>query len=238
MRKQRLLAAVSAVALVGTAGSMAYAAIPDSNGVIQACYKKSGLLQEPGVLRVSDNGCRTNEIPLSWNQVGPIGPAGPQGSTGAQGVQGSQGPQGETGPAGSDGTDGLNGATGAKGDKGDPGAPGPSDAYYRRSGVVDLRNHVMTTISAVDLPAGSYAVFVKVSLYNHDGDHQNLDCQVSPLAHPNSWPLGFGAYGEYNLTHQDVVSFGAPGRVTLSCATYDGAAVDGTITAIKVGALH
>lgn len=56
MNKYRLVGMVAALGVLG-AGGVAYAAIPDPQGVINACYKKGGLLQEPGALRVSDTGC-------------------------------------------------------------------------------------------------------------------------------------------------------------------------------------
>ena len=102
----------SALAAAGVIGGAAiYASIPAADGVITACYKKSG-----GALRVIDTANETctpnNETALPWNQTGPQGPMGPQGPpgpqglpgprgfTGPQGPQGSQGPQGPQGPAG------------------------------------------------------------------------------------------------------------------------------------------
>jgi hypothetical protein len=66
-RKVGLLAL--AVACLLLVGGVAYAAIPDAAGVIHACYSKSG-----GALRVSDaGGCKSTEVALSWNQIGPAG---------------------------------------------------------------------------------------------------------------------------------------------------------------------
>jgi hypothetical protein len=63
--------------LIGTA---AYAAIPDSSGVISACYAKSN-----GGVRIIDAEagatCVSNkEQALSWSQRGPAGPPGPPGA--------------------------------------------------------------------------------------------------------------------------------------------------------------
>jgi hypothetical protein len=65
---------LGAVLFAVAAGSIAYAAIPDSSsGVISACYKKSSLNQ--GTLRVIDPSagqtCLSSESPLAWNQRGP-----------------------------------------------------------------------------------------------------------------------------------------------------------------------
>ena len=135
-------------AVVGSivAGGAAFAAIPDSSGVINGCYQKN-----VGNLRVIDPGsgdkCRPSEIPISWSQTGPkgatgatgaTGPQGPKGDTGAtgpigpQGLKGDTGATGATGPTGATGATGPAGATGAtgaqgpKGDTGPQGIPGPS----------------------------------------------------------------------------------------------------------------
>lgn len=87
------------------AGGVAYAAVPDSNGVINGCYQKSA-----GDLRVIDPGagqsCRPSEVPIRWSQAGAQGPRGPQGSPGPQGPAGSQGPAGPQGSPGPQGPPG------------------------------------------------------------------------------------------------------------------------------------
>src|SRR5947208_938170 len=80
---------------------VAYATIPDSGGVIHACYLKSG-----GSRRVIDAGvtnCKSNETGISWNQTGPQGPAGPAGPAGPQGPKGDTGATGPQGPTGATG---------------------------------------------------------------------------------------------------------------------------------------
>lgn len=108
-------AVVGAVA----AGGAAYAAIPDSTGVINGCYQK-----HVGNLRVIDSSagerCRPSEIPISWSQTGPQGPPGPQGPKGDTGAVGPQGPAGAQGPAG---------PQGAQGPPGPQGPAGPGNTY-------------------------------------------------------------------------------------------------------------
>jgi hypothetical protein len=89
MKGKLLRPTVVALAIAGAllaAGGIAYATIPDSSGVIHACYKTT-----QGTLRVIDTGnaqtCSSSETPLNWSQTGP------------QGQQGPQGPQGPTGPS-------------------------------------------------------------------------------------------------------------------------------------------
>ena len=120
LRRSRwfLLGAVMGAVLVGGA---AFAAIPDSNGVINGCYQKN-----VGNLRVIDpsagDSCRPSEVPISWSQTGPAGPQGPKGDTGATGPAGPAGP---AGPKGDTGATGPAGAQGPAGPKGDTGATGP-----------------------------------------------------------------------------------------------------------------
>jgi hypothetical protein len=89
MKGKLLRPTVVALAIAGAllaAGGIAYATIPDSSGVIHACYKTN-----QGTLRVIDTGqgqtCSNSEASINWSQTGP------------QGQQGPQGPQGPTGPS-------------------------------------------------------------------------------------------------------------------------------------------
>jgi hypothetical protein len=61
---------VAVAALLVAVGGVAFAAIPDSQGVIHACYQKT-----TGALRVVDSAgnCRRSETPIEWNQHGPPG---------------------------------------------------------------------------------------------------------------------------------------------------------------------
>jgi hypothetical protein len=78
-RKRSTLVAL-VVGLGVTAGGIAYASIPDSNGLIQGCYQKTS-----GALRVIDTGgkgCTGSEKPLSWGRTGPPGTNGANGVSG------------------------------------------------------------------------------------------------------------------------------------------------------------
>jgi hypothetical protein len=82
-RKKAFFAITMAVVVLLLAGvGIAYATIPDSNGVIHACYQTL-----KGSLRVVDSteSCSNGEAPLSWNQTGPPGPPGVQGPPGPSG---------------------------------------------------------------------------------------------------------------------------------------------------------
>jgi hypothetical protein len=88
------LTAIVAVVVAVAAGSAAYAAIPDGNGVIHACYWKGG----GGQIRMIDTDagqkCLATENALDWNQPGPQGAKGAKGDTGDSGQPGPDGLQG------------------------------------------------------------------------------------------------------------------------------------------------
>lgn len=77
-----------AVLLSAAVSGIAYAAIPDSGGVIHACYK-TPVPAHGEALQIIDSeaggSCASGFSPVTWNQVGPqgpVGPAGPQGPAG------------------------------------------------------------------------------------------------------------------------------------------------------------
>lgn len=67
--------AIATIALFVGLGGIAFAAIPGSEGEIDACYEKSD-----GQLRVVDPSevCRDDEKALTWNQQGEPAPSSPQ----------------------------------------------------------------------------------------------------------------------------------------------------------------
>ena len=71
-----ILVVAGAIIVLAIAAGVAYAAIPDSGGVIHGCYNTNN-----GQLRVIDpdagDKCKTPESALSWSQTGPAGPTGP-----------------------------------------------------------------------------------------------------------------------------------------------------------------
>lgn len=94
LRRPSPAVVVAFVAVALAIGGFAFAAIPDRNGVIHACYKK-----KKGALRVvsSSRKCSRRERALAWNRRGR---PGLRGRTGARGRTGRTGRAGATGPAG------------------------------------------------------------------------------------------------------------------------------------------
>src|SRR5262245_40260973 len=67
---------IALIVLVGglVAGGIAYATIPDANGVIHGCYSALNTSSPPGRLRVIDTDlgqtCKSGEVALNWSQNG------------------------------------------------------------------------------------------------------------------------------------------------------------------------
>jgi hypothetical protein len=95
--RRGVAAAVVVVAAIAV-GGIAYASIPDANGVIHGCYRKT-----TGELIVIDSGgkgCEEGWKPLNWSQTGPTGLTGLTGPTGATGATGPTGATGQAGVSG------------------------------------------------------------------------------------------------------------------------------------------
>jgi hypothetical protein len=108
LRQRGIRLLLAATVLLALAAGIAYAAIPDSNGVIHGCYQTtSGTLRVIGSNPTVGGGkCSTGEKALNWNQRGP---------TGAKGATGANGTNGTTGATGATGTTGATGPTGPGG---------------------------------------------------------------------------------------------------------------------------
>ena len=77
-------AAVTLGVLAGTSTALAASAsIPDSSGVIHACYDTGGNVKVIDTAVTSS--CPKGYTPLNWNQTGPAGPAGRPGAPGPAG---------------------------------------------------------------------------------------------------------------------------------------------------------
>ena len=213
-----------------TAG-VAYATIPDSNGVYTACK-----LNATGTIRLIDpslppanlmSHCVSVETQVSWNQVG------------------QQGPQGTQGPQGNPGKDGTNGA---------PGPTGPSDAYVDESNVFHHLVNGPTDVAHVVLPAGSYIVFAKATLFNTVAPEPNLPVTAGCDLLVGVDQVDSGQLLLQNVDGSDAKTVSLAHSFTLSTqssATFRCGASDsqaqtpvGTVaanvrlTAIKVGTIH
>ncbi|PAE38066.1 hypothetical protein CHI06_19085 [Bacillus sp. 7884-1] len=167
----------------------------DDTTVYYACVKNSN-----GTLYIIDaeDECRSNEMKISWNQVGPKGNQGLKGDKGEPGTEGPVGPTGPQGPKGDKGD------PGDKGDKGDPGVPGnkilqgaiASDGHIvSGSGfTVEKRN---TGLYWITIPAS-----IVQSFPNHLASNPIPMIQVYGVSTPTiAWVAGtsYNENGDYEL---------------------------------------
>jgi hypothetical protein len=149
MKLRHVLTTAGVVGVVA-GGGIATAAIPDSDGVIHACYDEtSGQARIVDPESGSPKGCGKNEIALEWNRQGPKG---------EQGDVGPQGPAGPTGPAGPAGPSGATGPAGPVGPAGPAGPAGNSVAKVVSATGVRLSSPESTRVVAMSLPAGSWVI--------------------------------------------------------------------------------
>lgn len=164
-------------------GMIGYASIPSENGVIFACYKKSG-----GTLRVIDRSvtnCTKDETLISWNQQGPQGPMGPQG------LQGEQGPAGPTGPQGPEGPQGLTGP---------PGPQGISTATFALANATILVGSQFTHVFSKSLPPGNWVVVATAGVSDDSAGSEELKGGACELRNGS---ISIGRAGWSGFVHED-----------------------------------
>ncbi len=199
------------------------ATIPAPSGVIYGCYSTSS-----GALRVIDNSvssCKAYEIPLHWNQVGPMGPMGPQGvqgPAGPQGPPGMQGPVGPTGPAG---------------------PAGPSHVYFMSdSNFLDFGpgNAIPASIT---VPAGDYVIDGKTVFQNiwftPDSGTCVLTYSPGTGTSGDSSTVTVDVGGQAVVSLNDTQAFSVTTKIDLICtSTVDFAVSNSMLRAILVGGIN
>lgn len=222
LKRKYWVAIAAVVALVGVV-FVAQAAIPDSGGVIHACYKTSG------DLRVVDNpaDCKASETALDWSQAGPQGqqgipgPQGPQGIPGAQGIQGPPGAQGVPGPQG---------------------PSGASHVYHAVNSHEVPYSFEIVGLSG--LPAGAYTVQATMTIVGDNSSFGNV-CDIKVNDAMDVTPVGYtfiysAKDDQYGIAPmQTVVTLPSDNSsIKVFCSGPDHAIVQGEITALKVDAVN
>lgn len=226
MRGRLGAAAIVTAGIMVAGAAVAYATIPDVNGVIHACYTKSG-----GSLRVIDDSvtnCKSTETSLSWNVqgvMGPQGPAGPPGIQGPPGVQGAQGPQGVQGPAGPSGT---------------------SHGYFATATLVAVAQlpAVSNIVSISGLGAGNYVLSGQIYLGSPSGPYVNCWAALNGSRLNNTFVDitlvgGLSGSGEAVMVTAVTIT-GTSNTVELDCQSQDNTtqATNANLTLIQVDALN
>jgi hypothetical protein len=217
----------SAGALLLTAG-IAYATIPDSNGVIHGCFGKSG-----GDVRVIDNtvtNCSKTESALTWN------------------IQGAQGPQGVQGPAGPAGPQGVPGPTGPQGPAGPQGPSGTSHGYFVANGIRVLGGTPLKVQEISNLPAATYLVWAA----GNAGDAAN-DASATCILVAGATTIVKSQFdmvfpgistrdGNSSFSLAGAVTLASPGSVEVDCSSNDTSgnarAFNVSMTAVTIDALN
>src|SRR4051794_24494506 len=256
LRLTRTRVGVLIVVVAAIAAGVAYAAVPDGNGVYTACkLNATGTIRliDPAVSGVLGRCNASLETQISWNQKGQPGAAGAQGPAGADGKDGLNGKDGAPGAAGidgkdgapgKDGADGLPGKDGLNGKDGAPGAagrdgidgkdgapgpqgpPGGSVAGISNVGAFQsLQSPALTTISTMNLPAGTYILNAAVTVQNQSTTARNASvlCTLTGasaafVSVPPASPTGFQGWA--SLSFIGSVTFGSSGgTVNVQCST-------------------
>lgn len=192
-------------------GGIAFAAVPDAQGTINACY-----LNGVGTLRIADPGktpkCNDTgrfftETAVSWKASGGTGAQGPVGPAGPTGPAGPAGPKGDTG---AQGPQGVKGDTGAQGPVGPPGPVSPGGGLspsnmYRLSNMVYISNgqggeaEILCGTNDIMMNAGYYmdtlaSPQVVVTQTGPSNSGQN-NSYIVGLRNDGPVPLSLTAYG-------------------------------------------
>jgi hypothetical protein len=213
LRRRVLRLALVTTALLGLAGGIAYATIPDGGKVFHAC-----MLNKVGTVRLIDktlpasafmSHCNSAlETEVSWNEVGQQGLQGLKGDPGTDGAPGKNGVDGAPGKNGVDGRNGVDGKDGAAGAQGPPG-PGLIDGltYVSKFGFIGGDRNGGATAAC---PNGLYAVGGGAQ---QQGDPDVLMVESYPTRDRHGWFVWFGN------THSE--GFGGNGvdyEITVVCA--------------------
>ena len=212
------LVAVVIVAALLVAGGIAYATIPDSSGVIHACYHVNGqgAVDGSGTLRVIDpsstnkdgSACKHDEKALDFNQTGP------------QGTQGPQGPQGQPGPT------------------------GPSDVWSVDGEGAEKNLPISTWVTLATtstLPAGSYFVQAQAEADNTLSTPSEYSCQLVDSSNNDYEDTNANTSGDWaTIPVEAVITLSSPDTISLECfsTTALSEAFNWQLAAIKIGTVH
>jgi hypothetical protein len=213
MKGKLIRPALVALTIVGAllvAGGIAYATIPDSSGVIHACYKvdPKGNLDSNATLRLIDpsatkpdsTACKKDEQSLDWN------------------AQGVQGPQGPTGPSDLWSVDGYN-------------------TTFKNVAVVPGSTNLATTST---LPAGSYFVEAETEVNSVTSTPTDYFCDLADSSTEFQETRFTSSGDWVTIPVQAVVTLATPDTISLQCsASYPtSSAFNWQLAAIKIGTVH
>ena len=172
--KTRRLAVAPVVAVAVAAGGIAYASVPDTDGVIHGCYNATAAAKANGSqLNIVDGdvaACGKGQTPITWSEAGPPGQDGVSVTSTALSAGDTNCPTGGSSFTAANGT--TYACNGTKGDKGDPGEPGPagSTPVYTNYNVnqVSIGEGLTQTVASVTVPTGNYTLMATAAVSGED----------------------------------------------------------------------
>ena len=226
-RRRGYLAAFAVTLFVLVVGGVAFAEIPDSGGVIHACYSSTGADATNGTqlnvinsAKASCNGKGQKE--LTWGQQGP------------QGLKGDKGDKGDTGASGTS-----------------------QAYFAQNTHVVESADTPQEIVGLADLPAGKYIftteVFNSAYATQNSYNFQALECDIRLNGQAVDLPSAGGFSGfvvgdqlenvdQRYFTDTVALTVPAGSAIRLACKLFsdgDGASLGvGRITALKVTAIN
>jgi hypothetical protein len=221
---RRLTFLIGLVFVLAVVGGVAYATVPDSNGVIHGCrHDISGNLR---VIDADSESCLHNESSLDWNQVG---------AQGRQGESGPPGPQGAEGPPGPQGPSGIGKAYTA------------DDTFPQVLSVPDSGG----PIARINLPAGRFVLFASAAFNNPGAEEALVECHIEgPGGRGSGSDFGSryatlggtgngGFFDAATIAMQVTLLPDAPGSYDLQCSDHGGqvrvtSLIHPTMTALEV----
>jgi hypothetical protein len=246
--RARLVALVVVAAAVGA--GIAYANIPDSQGVIHGCYSPNGAKGSNGtplnIVNSDVAACSKGQTEVTWSQTGPQGPPGQNGAAGTSVTSTSVGTGDTNCPTGGSqftaGTSVTYACNGAKGDKGDTGAAGPSAAFTDYGdGTHTFGTGLTQTITSLTLPVGSYILSASVSVGKNQDDDTHASCSFVSAGALNAQGALASLEGIFQVRMPligDVTVTSNNTSVFLQCTALDGSiSAAGEMNAIKVGSI-
>jgi hypothetical protein len=102
-----------------------------------------------------------------------------------------------------------------------------------------LANFTPTTLATVNVPAGSYEIVANATLTNSDSSSQFGDCELTTdPATFHTADLGGDPADILTIPVSDAQTFTSPTAIGLSCDTFNGFALQGDLSATRVGGIN
>jgi hypothetical protein len=224
LRGSRL--AIATVTIFAVAGGIAYAAIPDADGVYHACLSRNGSIR---IIDPDTDQCKATETAITFNQKGDKGDPGPAGTNGTNGTNGVSPTVAQLDPGNSHCLNGGVAITDAAG-----------TTAYACSGQNGTNGQPFS--GTFTSPNGQYSISVTdtgVTIAQANGSHIALAGDDITIRSKGSTALqsdtNFSVRGGANVTIESSSNFSLKGAGTGSVESSGSLAVKGSLISINGG---